>query len=74
MQTTRRRVGTSPGCCNLKCFVVRWCCRKAYKRLVLPGTTNAEEVMHMSDYEMLMLIFTIIGMFLVFYKQGKNDK
>lgn len=32
------------------------------------------EVMHMSDYEILMLIFTVIGLFLAFYKQGKNDR
>lgn len=30
--------------------------------------------MHMSDYEILMLMFTVIGLFLAFYKQGKNDK
>lgn len=27
----------------------------------------------MSDYEMLMLIFTAIGLLLAFYKQGKDD-
>lgn len=30
--------------------------------------------MHMSDYEILMLMFTVIGLFLAFYKQGKDDK
>lgn len=27
----------------------------------------------MSDFEILMLVFTVIGMFLAFYKQGKDD-
>lgn len=35
---------------------------------------KCREVIHMSDYEILMLIFTVIGLFLAFYKQGKDDK
>lgn len=27
----------------------------------------------MSDYQILMLIFTVIGLFLAFYKQGRDD-
>ena len=54
--------------------MVEWLYRKAYKRLVHPGSTKAGEVMQMSDYELLMLIFTVIGLFLAFFKLGKDDK
>ena len=27
----------------------------------------------MSDYQILMLIFTVIGLLLAFYQQGRND-
>ena len=63
-----------PGGCNLGTVVVGYTCRKAYKQLVLPrlykrrgGDTR------MSDFEILMLVFTVIGMFLAFYKQGRDD-
>ena len=61
-----------PGRCNL-CFLACWSCRKAYKQLVLSGSTKAREVMRMSDYQILMLMFTVIGLFLAFYKQGRDD-
>lgn len=38
------------------------------------GDTKVEEVIRMSDYELLMLVFTIVALLFAVYKQGKDDR
>lgn len=49
-----------------KCAML-YASRKDLQAALLPGTTNAGEVMHMSDYEILMIVFTVIGLLLTVF-------
>lgn len=47
--------------------------RKVYLvEMLYPGHTKAGEVMHMSDFELLTVVFTVIGLLMTAYKLGRK--
>ena len=42
--------------------------------LRIPGNTKGREVIRMSDFEMLTVVFTVIGLLLTAYALGMKNK
>ncbi len=54
--------------------MVHWMRQEGSYRRVSPGPTKAEGVRHMSDFELLTVVFTVIGLLLTAFALGTKKK
>ena len=45
-----------------------------YRHLLFLGCTKVKEVMRMSDYELLMIVFTVIGLLITVFALSSTKK